>query len=440
MKAILENSAELECEDAHFAEGGAGFIHRAQGGASVIKVYKGAGNELRTVVNAAVHDFAHVAAPPYWNRYFVWPDAIVLAPGFGVRMPHLPAGFFPLARQILAKSYNALPRAEKSWLLRCLWGLRTARPLGRMHRCGLGNGDVSCSNVAVSLDGSALLMDTDTPVVPSVLPAQVMGTLNYMAPELHAGTAMPSIKTDLHALAVLLHELLLFRHPLRGPKVHSQDPDEDEWLALGERALFIDHPTDGSNRPKKDFWPTTLLGEELTRLFRAALVDGLRKPEARPTAGAWEEALVRLVDRVVPCASPTCEQQWFPATPGEHPRCPWCGTSWPRKASLPWFSVEPTCPSRRRGPWWVAANDGRTLHEWHRRMAVMPGPDAPVDAVGAVYRDHDVWRFTARKPGVAFHAAAGHTAPLLPGYAIPLTNGLTFTLGDDADLCLRVKL
>jgi hypothetical protein len=52
-------------------------------------------------------------------------------------------------------------------------------------------------------------------------------------------------------LAVLIYMYLLYRHPLRGGKVHDvNDPQRDENLAMGENALFIEHPTDPSNRVK----------------------------------------------------------------------------------------------------------------------------------------------------------------------------------------------
>ena len=50
------------------------------------------------------------------------------------------------------------------------------------------------------------------------------GALAYwfdIAPEVVAGKKQPSIETDLHALAVLIYETLLLRHPLAGPKVRS---------------------------------------------------------------------------------------------------------------------------------------------------------------------------------------------------------------------------
>ena len=58
---------------------------------------------------------------------------------------------------------------------------------------------------------------------------------------------LPSRTTDLHALAVLIYMYLLYRHPLRGDKVHDQDDSQrDEELMMGAKALFVEHPTDKS--------------------------------------------------------------------------------------------------------------------------------------------------------------------------------------------------
>ena len=65
---------------------------------------------------------------------------------------------------------------------------------------------------------------------------------------------------DLHAFAVLIYMYLLYRHPSRGGKVHDvNDEQRDESLTMGEKALFVEHPSDKSNRIKvADAKPTEL--------------------------------------------------------------------------------------------------------------------------------------------------------------------------------------
>ena len=135
---------------------------------------------------------------------------------------------------------------------------------------------------------------------------------------------LPCIQTDRHALAVLIYMYLLNRHPLRGGKVNDLDAAKDEELSMGKMALFIEHPTDKSNRPKvKNLAPSelpqgdvtkmpyTICGPYLKELFDKAFIDGLHNPAMRPSAAEWELALVRTMDLIQPCQNPQCSHQWF---------------------------------------------------------------------------------------------------------------------------------
>ena len=95
-------------------------------------------------------------------------------------------------------------------------------------------------------------------MVPGLYPPDVIGTADFIAPEVLATKHMsktdplrklPNRLTDLHALAVLIYMYLFYRHPLRGGKYFGPLESEDEDLLLmGEKALFVEHPTDHSNR------------------------------------------------------------------------------------------------------------------------------------------------------------------------------------------------
>jgi serine/threonine protein kinase len=129
-----------------------------------------------------------------------------------------------------------------------------------MHAMGLAHSDLSYNNVLVDpVSKSACMIDLDGLVVPGLFPAEVIGTAEFIAPEVMAtkhlnksdpNRKLPRRETDLHSLPVLIYMYLLHRHPLLGGKVHDLDPETDNLLAMGEHALFIEHPTDLSNRPK----------------------------------------------------------------------------------------------------------------------------------------------------------------------------------------------
>jgi hypothetical protein len=160
------------------------------------------------------------------------------------------------------------------------------------------------------------------------------------------GRQLPNQKTDLHALAILIYMYLLRRHPLRGGKIWDLDSEKDEIISMGEKALFVEHPTDSSNKVRTEylkkwdsFWgdpnkiPYTVTGPYLSELFKKAFIDGLHDPIKRPLATEWETALLKTVDLIQPCQNPECNEKWYVFDNTQTPRCPFCGTS--HKGTLP---------------------------------------------------------------------------------------------------------
>jgi serine/threonine protein kinase len=223
------------------------------------------------------------------------------------------------------------------------------RGVKKLHQMGLAHSDLSYNNVLVDpINKSAVIIDLDGMVVPGVYPAEVIGTADFIAPEVLAtkhlkitdpNRKLPNIRTDLHALPVLIYMFLLHRHPLKGGKVHDLDTEKDDLLSMGEKALFIEHPTDKSNRPKMNqvskwdqYWsdidklPYTITGPYLKPLFDRAFIDGLHNPMDRPTAEEWETALLKTSDLVQTCGNSSCDQKWYVFDNTNTPKCPFCGT------------------------------------------------------------------------------------------------------------------
>ncbi|MBC7797948.1 MAG: kinase, partial [Pyrinomonadaceae bacterium] len=209
-------------------------------------------------------------------------------------------------------------RERGTWLSYFRINILISRAVRRMHAAGLAHSDLSYKNVLVDPSGgNACLIDLDGLVVPNKFPPDVVGTPDFIAPEVlqtsslkigDANKNLPRIETDRHALAVLIYMYLLYRHPLRGRKVHDVDPQRDELLTMGEKALFIEHPTDATNRPNLNDvkpselpWadvekiPYTVCGPYLKILFERAFIEGLHEPAKRPTADEWEQALIKTV-------------------------------------------------------------------------------------------------------------------------------------------------
>jgi DNA-binding helix-hairpin-helix protein with protein kinase domain len=268
------------------------------------------------------------------------------------------------------------------------------------------------------------VIDIDGLVVPGRYPPDVVGTPDFIAPEVvmtshlkkdDPARVLPSIATDRHALAILIYMYLLYRHPLRGDKVHHQDPQIDETLSMGAKALFVEHPTDPANRikiankkPNELPWadtsriPYTVTGPYLTALFNRAFMDGLHDPTQRPTANDWEQALVKTVDLVQPCRNPDCAQKWYIFDNTLAPKCPFCGT--PYHGKLPVLNLY----SARQAGQFKPENHrlmvytNQSLFPWHMNRNIFPNerltPDQKKRVGYFVFHAEAWWLVNERMP------------------------------------------
>jgi serine/threonine protein kinase len=287
------------------------------------------------------------------------------------------------------------PRERGNWLSYFRVCILISRAVRRMHAAGLAHSDLSYKNVLVDpAGGNACLIDIDGLVVPGKFPPDVVGTPDFIAPEVlqtshlpvgDANKNLPRIETDRHALAVLIYMYLFYRHPLRGKKIHDPDPQKDELLAMGERALFIEHPTDLSNRPNlNDVKPTslpwadvtkipyTIGGPYLTKLFDRAFIEGLHDPSKRPTAEEWEQGLIKTVDLMQPCQNQSCEQKWYVFDNTLKPSCPFCKTAY--QGQLPVLNLYSSygngkfLPDNHR----LMVYHNQYLYPWHVNRRIAP--------------------------------------------------------------------
>jgi hypothetical protein len=289
----------------------------------------------------------------YWRSHFCWPTGVIdgnqpfpvsfiqqhnlVQPVLGIATPVYSDDYFFIdtktgsKREKEGKWFTApkarrmLPEAERGNFLRMLQVCTcVARAVGRMHMAGLAHSDLSNKNVLIDpRRGKACIIDVDSLVVPGLNPPSVLGTPGYIAPEVLGNDAKPSMRTDEHALAILIYETLLLRHPLRGPKSWStRSPEEDELLSMGKNAIFVEHPTDKRNNLNP---PPAIsykrLGSQLAGLFTRAFVDGLHNPGRRPSALEWGRGLSRTLDLLHP-SSPKMDQ-WFVLEKGMDMVCPY---------------------------------------------------------------------------------------------------------------------
>jgi hypothetical protein len=457
--ATLKDGRQLEYLPEQIGEGTMKRVHLTADRQSVVCFYKDqkreAGTNRMTRLDAILGR-CNVTRDPrfgeHFGQVFCWPTAIVVGPELGIVTPAYPPRFFfgsgPFAgREKEGRWFSSarlrarLPLEERGNLLNYLQLCnQMARAVRKMHMMGLAHSDLSNKNVLLDPpSGNCLVIDIDSLVVPGVFPPDVIGTSGYIAPEVLAThrlplndpqRKLPSNLTDLHALAVLIYEYLLQRHPLRGPKVNScVSAEEDELLSLGERALFIEDRHDSSNH-----WTEGLkiscdsLGPHLSELFHRAFEEGLHDSPKRPTAMDWEKALARTSDLLIPCGNKDCPNCWFVYDGSKSPTCPRC--DWRLGSPLPVLEFYQSSrrgrylPERHRLVCW----HGRRLYNWHIHANLYPAEGMDNETKAEITFSQGRWRLTSHQRGHVVDPAgellgAGDSCDLEPGVQLLFSNG-----------------
>ena len=246
-------------------------------------------------------------ARPAPSRAFLWPLDLAESqqyPGFGYVMALRPPQF---------KDLNAILRREVELPLPVLavLGLNLADAFLHLHTEGLCYRDISPRNVFFSPeDGEILICDNDNVAIDGTVGGGVLGTPRFMAPEIVRREALPSSRTDLWSLSVLLFCILILHHPLEGHR-ELEVPSLSDLVAArklyGEEPLFIYDPDDASNRPDPTahanavlLWP--FYPAFVRELFVRAFTDGIRDPaHGRVAESEWRATMARLVDCVAAC-------------------------------------------------------------------------------------------------------------------------------------------
>lgn len=372
----------------------------------------------------------------YWQGLYCWPTSVVEWRGLlGVVAPFYRQPFFfehgSRNNDMLgikgrdkegkwfasASNQNRFldPREKGDWRNYIRVCILVSRAVRRLHAAGLAHSDLSYKNVLIDpVSGAASVIDLDNLVVKDKYPPDVAGTPDFIAPEVlrtrgfpRDQRILPSRVTDLHALPVLIYMYLLYRHPIKGGKVHDMDPTKDDQLSMGEKALFVEHPTDASNRiklqhvkPSELPWmdtskiPYTVTGPYLVPLFDKAFIEGLHEPTKRPTADDWEAALVKTIDLIQPCQNPSCDQKWYVFDNSSKPKCPFCGTQ--HKGRLPVLNLY---SSRRAGSFMpdnhrLMVYSNQSLFMWHVNRLITPNErldDRNKKRVGYFVEHNGVW-------------------------------------------------
>jgi len=297
----------MNCEvEAFLGSGGQGEVYRAKlnGKDVALKWYfpNSATGEQRKVLETLIMK----GAP---NDKFLWPIELASAnhvPDFGYIMPLREERYkslLDLMKRRIDPTFYALATA----------GLHLSHSFLQLHSQGWCYRDISFGNVFFDPEnGDILICDNDNITVDDIaIKSGIIGTLNFMAPEIVRGDAPPSTKTDLFSLAVLLFYMFMVHHPLAGQReadIKCLDPIAMTKL-LGKEPLFIFDPIDHSNEPVKGYqdnpwlyWP--IYPQFLRDLFTKAFTDGIKDPQSgRIRESQWRAAMVRLRDSILYCSS-----------------------------------------------------------------------------------------------------------------------------------------
>ncbi|RRD74545.1 helix-hairpin-helix domain-containing protein [Tannerella forsythia] len=429
---------------------------------------------LKKIVTQYFDSFFNKEGGSYYKNLYTWPTDVVEADKkVGIIVPCYSRNFFfqkgyanndllkgkekegkwfASAKFRVIQSKSKLDESELgNWLSYFQICVNIARGVKRLHAAGLAHSDLSYKNVLIDpISKTAAIIDIDGLVVPGLFPPDVIGTADFIAPEVLAtkhldkndlNRKLPNRLTDLHALAVLIYMYLLYRHPLRGGNYFGAvESEEEEDLLMGSKALFIEHPTDASNRNfKREYgdnltkfypWtdlkktPYTITGPYLKALFDQAFIKGLHNPIERPTADAWEHALIKTNDLKLQCSNPRCGQKWFIYNNTKDTHCPFCGTKY--NQSIPvldfFYQFKPSVwkPDNQR----LVVYNNSTLHQWHSNRNVIRNEkltDVQKARVGYFSYFNNKWFFVNEKLSSLKDLTEDRLIPV--GSMVEITNG-----------------
>ena len=451
----LADGTTIECEAHPFAETSDSELYWDKAGSHIVSLFKHSEPHLeRLIEQLLTPEYDVTRDDPYWDELFAWPKAIIQKPRLGLTMLREPKGTMELRWFLGGKRRRAIaakhgPEKLGKWTNHFSVAIKMARVVRRMHSHKLSHSDLSFHSFLVDPSQNRIFfVGWRDIIVPGIPPHSTLGTSLTMAPELSTQlnspgiNVEPSVQTDLHSLAVLIYWLLLQRHPLLGSKEHSNDPALDEALALGERALFVEHPTDTSNKPENLPLPyTSVFTPAVQRLVERAFVEGLHDPAKRPAAAQWERDLVRMADALVPCANPSCPLQAFVLPASGRAQCPACGTVLDSPNLVPLLHFY--CPvAGKRGEF---RNDdgyilvgwpGRTLHIWHLEADRLPGPGVDTSPKAHLEYDPATRRWSLVNEAIAglrILGEAGQHQQVPTGSSCELVNEMQLLLGEGDD-------
>jgi eukaryotic-like serine/threonine-protein kinase len=260
------------------------------------------------------HDIIEKLIPkdpgPKGGGSFVWPMSLIIAEGssrFGYLMDKIDREKFRSLGELM-KQWAAKPFDYKCMAVA---SANIARCFRALHAKGMAYRDINRDNILIDhTNGDIRVCDNDNVGVSGEDKISIIGTMEYMAPELILkNETSPSQQTDLYSLSVYLFYLWMWHHPLEGKKEAQvrvwDDPAKKKIYA--EESVFIFNEQDTSNnlpnetryKTCRDRW--SQCPKQIKELFTIAFTDGLKSPCKRVAEGQWIRAFNELEDTSYKC-------------------------------------------------------------------------------------------------------------------------------------------
>ncbi len=136
-------------------------------------------------------------------------------------------------------------------LPRVLWIARqTAEALDALHKAGWMHGDVKPSNIMLSPDGHATLLDLGfarrCDETGSAVDRCVLGTFHYIAPEFLTSAIRADIRSDIYSLGAVLYRILAGRLPFEGDDLADLASQHKQSLPPNLRRIAPHLPADAA--------------------------------------------------------------------------------------------------------------------------------------------------------------------------------------------------
>lgn len=295
-------------------QGGQGFVFRIESPVAGSKALKWYFEEQATPEQYdAIMSAIQTGSPDEESgKVFIWPyDIIEIGNRFGYVM-----NLIDTERFVGYGDMTHRPDLVPNIRTRCMISYNLVHAYQQLHLRGYCYRDISDGNFLFDpKTGEVVICDNDNVGVETQSQSQVLGTLEYMAPEVIKGKVKPGTSTDLYSLAILLFKFWVWHHPYHGMleySIKNWDLAAKKWL-YGETPVFIFDKVNKANKLPdveeyggvQKMWE--LLPDILKDAFYTSFTAGVTDVSARLREFDWVNIFRTMLDSVFYCTQDNAE-------------------------------------------------------------------------------------------------------------------------------------